>query len=97
MGLFKENGKTWYSYSDNHTGLNVSIYRQHDNNFSGMRFEHKRCPFCKRITSIHALHWLKHLDKCAPAKYSKKDLLRLQHDTPKNYDKKNNVGFIPRK
>jgi hypothetical protein len=74
--IFKEEGKTWYGPS--REGF---IIRQHDENFSGMKFEHKRCPFCNRITSIHALHWLNHLDKCAPDMYSNIDLLDLRYDS----------------
>lgn len=89
-GYFKEAGKTWYQTAG------ASIFRAHDENFSGMRFEHKRCPFCNKITSIHTLHWLSHTEKCAPPKYSKNDLMRMQHYTVKEYDKRNN-GFIGRK
>ena|SRR5260221_10341857 len=94
---FKEDGKSWYIYSDNIKSLCKSIFRQHDENFSGMRFEHKRCPFCNRITSIHTLHWLNHLNKCAPKKYALDDLMKLQHRTPKEYDKINNDQFLARK
>lgn len=80
-GYFKEAGKTWYLWA---SGL---ITRVHDENFSGMRFEHRRCPFCNRITSLHTLHWLNHLDKCAPEKYSMSDLMKLQHRTPEEYEK----------
>ncbi len=81
-GYFNEVGKTWYQ-SDG----SKSIYRAHDEKFSGMRFEHMRCPFCNRITSIHPLHWVNHLNKCAPKKYSLNDLLKLQHYTPEEYEK----------
>ena len=86
---FTENGKTWWQTSGK------SIFRVHDSNFTGMRFEHKRCPFCNRITSIHPLHWLNHLDKCAPSKYSMSDLMRMQHYSVNEYDKISN-GFIGR-
>lgn len=91
-GYFKEAGKTWYQYKHSD-----SIFREHDDNFHGMRFEHKRCPFCNRITSIHTLHWLNHLEKCAPEKYSCEDLMRLQHYTPKEYEKKSHGLFLGRK
>lgn len=77
QGSFKEDGKSWYQYIE--CG---SIFREHDEKFQGMRFEHKRCPFCNRITSIHPLHWLNHMDKCADKKYSWDDLLKLQHCKP---------------
>lgn len=90
-GYFKEDGKTWYQ----HVPGGV-IERVRDENFNGMRFRHKRCPFCNRITSIHTLHWLNHLDKCAPDKYSMQDLMKLQHHTVEQYEKICN-GFIGRK
>ena len=88
---WKEDGKSWYQYRHSN-----SIFREHDEIFCGMRFEHKRCPFCGRITSIHALHWLNHLGKCAPKKYGWDDLMRLQHHTPKEYEKIAH-GFLGRK
>ena len=91
-GYFKEDGKTWYQVTD---GIKSPIFRVHDDNFSGMRFEHKRCPFCSRITSIHTLHWLNHTEKCAPLKYSCKDLMRMQNYTIEEYEKISN-GFIGR-
>jgi len=86
---FTEAGKTWWQ------SVGKSIFREHDANFRGMRFEHKRCPFCGRITSIHTLHWLNHTDKCAPPKYSMSDLMKMQHYTVEEYDKICN-GFIGR-
>ena len=88
-GYFKEKGKTWYQTSGR------SIFRVHDDNFSGMRFEHKRCPFCNRITSIHTLHWLTHMDKCASEKYTWEQLIELQHRTPDEIEK-TGYGFIGR-
>jgi hypothetical protein len=73
----EENGKRFW---DNGSGV---LTRAHDKNFDGMRFDHKRCPFCKRITSLHILHWLNHLKKCAPPKYSIEDLADLRY---KNID-----------
>ena len=70
---FTEEGKTWWQRSDG------SIVREHDLEFQGMRFEHRRCPFCQRITSIHALHWLRHMDKCADPKFTKGQLLELRY------------------
>ena len=79
-GYFKEDGKTWYHYGGD-SGL---IYRAHDENFSGMRFKHRRCPFCQRITSCATLHWLTHVEKCAPVgKYRSSQLLKMRH-TPIN-------------
>ena len=68
----KEDGKTFYQHADGF------LTRQHDENYSGARFKHRRCPFCNRITSIASLHWLNHLDKCAPKKYSNADLLQMR-------------------
>jgi hypothetical protein len=58
---------------------NGVLIREHDENFFGARFDHKRCPFCQRITSMHILHWLNHLEKCAPQKYSIADLCDLRY------------------
>lgn len=58
MGYFNEDNKTWWQYEGSNT-----IIRAHDENFSGMRFNHSRCPFCNRITSQHTLHWLNHMQK----------------------------------
>lgn len=88
---FTEAGKSWWQT------VGKSIFRVHDAKFCGMRFEHKRCPFCNRITSIHTLHWLNHLDKCAPEKYSMEDLMRLQHRSPEEYEKTKNGSFLGRK
>lgn len=68
-----EDNKTFWQLADG------SMIRCHDDNFNGMKFTYKRCPFCKKITSKHSLHWFNHLNKCAPAEYSKYDLLQLRY------------------
>lgn len=68
-----EGGKTFWQDSEGF------LTRCHDENFYGMRFRHKRCPFCQKITSVHPNHWLNHLEKCAPDEYSNSALLRLRY------------------
>jgi hypothetical protein len=58
---------------------NGELQRCHYKDFTGPRFRHRRCPFCKRITSIHILHWLNHTEKCAPLKYSISDLSSMRY------------------
>jgi hypothetical protein len=69
----KEDGKTFWVHGDG------TLTRAHDENFSGMRFEHRRCPFCNRITSTHPLHWINHIEKCAPIKYTYDNLFKMRH------------------
>ena len=70
---FEEAGKRWWQ-----TYEGSVITRVHDENYKGKQFQHKRCPFCNRITCIATLHWLNHLDKCAPKEYSNSDLLEMR-------------------
>ena len=69
----KEDGKTFWTYD------NIRMERAHDENFHGMRFNYKRCPFCNRITSSHTLHWLNHIIPCAPLNYTISELHQLRH------------------
>ena len=74
-GYIYEDGKKFWNCGDR----NGVLIRAHDENFFGARFDHKRCPFCNRITSMHIQHWLNHLEKCAPQKYSISDLCDLRY------------------
>jgi len=70
--IYEDGKKFWQS-------PNGDLEREHDGNFMGARFKHRRCPFCNRITSRHVLHWFNHLEKCAPQKYSLQDLYDLRY------------------
>lgn len=74
---WKENGKSWYQHIHSD-----EIIRQHDENYSGKHFRHKRCPFCNRITCLATLHWYNHLEKCAPSDYSMADIGELRYRKP---------------
>lgn len=69
---FEEDGKTFYDWG------NGKLTRAHDANYNGRRFEYRRCPFCSRITCTATLHWLNHIETCAPKNYTYDDLLRLR-------------------
>jgi len=69
----KEDGKTFWVQP------NGELVRSHDDNFTGPRFRHRRCPFCNRITSIHVLHWFNHMTACAPSQYDDSDLNELRY------------------
>jgi len=71
----KENGKTFWEHCGNYT-------RAHDENFSGPRFKYSRCPFCNRLTGMHVLHWLNHIEVCAPLWYSIENLLEMRYKQP---------------
>ena len=72
---FKEDGKTFWDW-----GNGSGVYeRAHDEKFNGACFKYKRCPFCKRLISqSHALHWMNHLEKCAPDFYTYRELNKLR-------------------
>ncbi len=65
---------------------NGDLSRMHDDQFKGMKFTYKRCPFCDRITCKATLHWLNHLEKCAPKKYSVSELLELRYKNVSELD-----------
>jgi len=73
MSYIIENGKTFYDWGN---GL---FTRANDDNFKGMRFNHKRCPFCNKITSMHPLHWLNHIKPCSGKKYYNNTFLELRY------------------
>lgn len=86
MQIIIENNKTWCIHVDGF------ITREHDDNFNGPRFVHKRCPFCNRITSIHTLHWYNHLEKCAPKEFGLYAIGKLRYHSIDEIDKHELIG-----